>query len=151
VVVKEKRLALILDLIARKVGHTQAQLLRNLRAHGYRVDQSTLSRDLAELGIRKQAGQYVLVTPVEKNGSPGPSDFSTVVRRFTPCGPHLVVINTVVGQAQPVAVAIDSVSEPAVAATLAGDDTVFVATKNRRTQTVVLRRFKQWFGEKHEN
>ena len=34
--------------------------------------------------------------------------------------------------------------------TLAGDDTVFVATKNRRSQTVALRRLEQWFEDKHE-
>jgi arginine repressor len=73
-----------------------------------------------------------------------------VVRRFTGCGPHLVVVTTDIGQAQAVAVSIDRAGEPAVVATLAGDDTVFVATRSRRTQAVVLRRLEQWFGDKHE-
>ena len=150
VVGKEERLALILRLARGGAAHTQAQLMRGLRARGHHVDQSTLSRDLAELGIRKTAGRYVPPAGPENPKPPKLSDYAAVVRRFTTCGPHLTVISTVVGQAQPVAVAIDSAREPAIAATLAGDDTLFVATKSRRTQAVALRRLKHWFGDKHE-
>lgn len=147
---KEKRLALILRLLCGGAAHTQAQLMRSLRARGHRVDQSTLSRDLAELGIRKSAGRYVPPTGPKSAKPSKVSDYAAVVRRFTTCGPHLTVINTVVGQAQPVAVAIDAAAEPAIVSTLAGDDTLFVATKSRRTQAVALRRLRHWFGEKHE-
>jgi transcriptional regulator of arginine metabolism len=150
VVSKEERLALILRLVRGGKARTQAELLRGLRARGERVDQSTLSRDLAELGIRKAGGRYVISAGVENATPPKLTDFAGVVKRFTTCGPHLTVISTVVGQAQAVAVAVDAAAEPAIAATLAGDDTVFVATKNRRTQAVALRRLKQWFGDKHE-
>lgn len=147
---KEERLALIRRLVRDRRARTQADLLRNLRSAGERVDQSTLSRDLLELGIRKAGGRYVLPQRVEHAGEPKLTDLAGVVKRFTTCGPHLTVVSTVVGQAQAVAVAIDTTKEPAIAATLAGDDTVFVATKNRRTQAVALRRLKQWFGDKHE-
>ncbi len=150
VVNKEERLALILRLVHRGKARTQADFLRGLRARGKRVDQSTLSRDLAELGIRKAGGCYVLPARAEDSRPPTLTDFAGVVKRFTTCGPHLTVITTVVGQAQAVAVAMDATAEPAIVATLAGDDTVFVATKNRRTQAVALRRLKQWFGDKHE-
>ena len=147
---KEERLALIRRLVRERRARTQAELLRNLRSAGERVDQSTLSRDLVELGIRKAGGHYVLPRSVEQAGEPKLTDLAGVVKRFTTCGPHLTVVSTVVGQAQAVAVAIDKATEPAIAATLAGDDTVFVATKNRRRQAVTLRRLKQWFGDKHE-
>jgi len=147
---KEERLALIRRLVRERRAHTQAELLRNLRVAGRRVDQSTLSRDLVELGIRKAGGRYVLPRHVEQAEEPQLTDLAGVVKRFTTCGPHLTVVSPIVGQAQAVAVAIDTTMEPAIAATLAGDDTVFVATKNRRTQAVALRRLKQWFGDKHE-
>lgn len=148
---KEERLALIRRLVRERRARTQAELLRNLRSAGERVDQSTLSRDLVELGIRKAGGRYVLPSRVEEHaGELKLTDLAGVVKRYTTCGPHLTVVSTVVGQAQAVAVAIDTATEPAIAATLAGDDTVFVATKNRRTQAVALRRLKQWFGDKHE-
>jgi transcriptional regulator of arginine metabolism len=150
VVNKEERLALILRLVRSGKARTQAELLRGLRACGKRVDQSTLSRDLAELGICKAGGRYVLPARAEDSRPPTLTDFAGVVKRFTACGPHLTVVTTVVGQAQAVAVAVDAAAEPAIVATLAGDDTVFVATKNRRTQAVALRRLKQWFGDKHD-
>ena len=77
-------------------------------------------------------------------------DFGAAVERFTTCGPHLAVVFTGVGLAASVAVAIDSQNESAVTATLAGDDTVFIATKSRRAQAVVIRRLKTWFGDKYE-
>jgi len=130
---------------------TQAALLKKLRAHGVRVDQSTLSRDLEELGIRKSGGVYAPAAPaVAEPGTPTPADYAAVVRRFTTCGPHLIVVGTVIGQAQAVAVSIDTANDSSVAGTLAGDDTIFIATRTRRGQVVALRRLQQWFGDKHE-
>ena len=125
---------------------TQRELLARLVAKGLKVDQSTLSRDLAELGVRKSGGQYVLSGARQ----PGPTqlDYAAVVRTFLPCGPHLIVVRTAVGQAQPVALAIDGAEEPSMVATLAGDDTIFVATKSKKTQAVALRRLETWFGDK---
>jgi transcriptional regulator of arginine metabolism len=124
-------------------------LLAALRRRGHEVDQSTLSRDLTELGIRKIGGRYVL----RPAGEPATSqvDHAASVRRFTTCGPNLIVVSTGVGAAQPVALAIDGAGDASIAATLAGDDTIFIATGSRRTQTVALRRLKQWFGDKHEH
>ncbi len=147
---REERLALTRRLVRQQALRTQGELLRSLRAAGAKVDQSTLSRDLAELGIRKAAGRYVLPTAAERLTPPGLADLAGVVKRFTTCGAHLLAMSTVTGQAQAVAVAIDAVAEPSIVATLAGDDTVFLATKNRRTQAIALRRLKQWFGDKHD-
>lgn len=131
---------------SRAIG-TQAKLLTVLRKVRMACNQATLSRDLGELGIRKSGGRYV--APGRAQREQVAVDFSGVVHGFVGCGPHLVVVRTAVGQAQPVAVAIDAKSDSAIAATLAGDDTIFVVTKNRRSQTVALRRLEQWFGEKH--
>ena len=125
---------------------TQQELLDKLKAKGIRIDQSTLSRDLAELGARKSGGRYVL--PEVSETAPTQVDYGAAVRSFQPCGPHLIVISTDVGQAQPVALMIDLANETSVVATLAGDDTIFVATKSRKTQAVALRRLETWFGDK---
>jgi arginine repressor len=45
---------------------------------------------------------------------------------------------------------MDRQDEPAFVATLAGDDTIFIATKNSKTQAVALRRLEAWFGDKRE-
>jgi transcriptional regulator of arginine metabolism len=127
---------------------TQQELLDALAAKGLSVDQSTLSRDLVEVGARKRDGRYQCVA--EDNDDVSQVHYGPMVRSFLPCWPHLIVIRTEIGQAQPVALAIDGKKDPSVAATLAGDDTIFVATRNRKTQTVALRRLQTWFGDKRE-
>jgi transcriptional regulator of arginine metabolism len=151
---KDVRQAAILELAQAGQTRTQTELLEALRVRRIKVDQSTLSRDLAELNVRKSGGRYrLLPNGVGGNGSAdgnGGLDYSAAVRRFTTCGPHMIVVNTGVGQAQPVSLEIERAGEPSITATLAGDDTIFIATKNRRSQVVALRRLTQWFGEKYE-
>jgi transcriptional regulator of arginine metabolism len=139
----------ILGLLEKHTIGTQEALHRALRKVGVEVDQSTLSRDLRELGVKKVDGRYVQPPPPADRAAA--SGLGGVVRTVTPCGPHLVVLKTVVGQAQPVALAIDARRDAAIVATLAGDDTVFIATRNRKAQAVALRRLHQWFGEHVEN
>lgn len=157
---REQRQRAIAEVVAAEVVGTQQALRAALRQRGFRVDQSTLSRDLHEMGIRKAGGRYV--RPVGAGAGTGAGsagdgeavgvvDYRGAVRSFLVCGPHQIVIRTAVGQAQPVALAIDAKEEPSIAATLAGDDTVFVATKNRKTQSVALRRLVAWFGDKRES
>jgi transcriptional regulator of arginine metabolism len=127
---------------------TQAELRKALRIGGMAVEQSTLSRDLVEVGIRKAGGRYVLpAAPAQMQEEPA---FGAAVVNYTTCGPHLIVIRTTMGAAQPLAVKIDRGDEPSITATLAGDDTIFLATKNRRSQVVALRRLEHWFGDKHD-
>lgn len=145
---KDERQAAIRELIQAGTFRTQAELRKALRTRRFVVDQSTLSRDLVELNIRKSGGTYILNGPTRP--APSALDFAAAVLRFCTCGPNLIVIRTGVGQAQPVAVRIESAGEPAITATLAGDDTIFVATKSRRAQVVALRRLTAWFGDKHE-
>lgn len=147
---KERRQTAIRSLVRRVNIRTQADLTVQLRARGLEVDQSTLSRDLAELGIRKAGGRYTLpgATPEDQQRE---IDYSPVVHSYTACGPNIIVIKTDVGSAQPVAISIEAREEPAIVATLAGDDTIYVTTKSKRTQTVALRRLADWFGVKNEH
>lgn len=145
---KDERQAAILSLVEDGPVDTQALIIKELTRQSIKVDQSTLSRDLTELGIRKRGGRYRVTEKISP--SAGGVDYSAAVRRFVVCGPNLIVVSTDVGQAQPVALAIEQAEDPSVVATLAGDDTIFVATKNQRTQSVALRRLAMWFGEKHE-
>ncbi len=149
-VAKHRRLEAIRRIVQVRTISTQTQLRRALADRGFLADQATISRDLAELGIRKVAGRYAAGnSPGARRRVESVGSLAGVVRSFGGCGPHLVVIHTLVGRAQAVAVAIDSAEEPSIFATLAGDDTVFLATKSRRTQAVALRRLEHWFGEKH--
>jgi len=145
---KDGRHQAIRQLLERGGVPGQSELLKELRKQRIRVDQSTLSRDLRELGVRKVDGVYVVVEPHEE--TPPPPDHSQAVRGFRTCGPHLIVLRTAVGQAQPVGVFLDAQRDCGLAGTIAGDDTIFVATTSRMTQTVALRWFRKWFGESNE-
>jgi transcriptional regulator of arginine metabolism len=56
------------------------------------------------------------------------------------------VVCTRPGLAQTVALALDSMNMPEVTGTVAGDDTVFVATPSRRSQRNLERRFGRLIG-----
>ncbi len=146
---REQRQQAIRNILSSRSIGTQRELLAALEEAGQVADQSTLSRDLAELAVRKVGGRYELPSD-EPPPTDAAFDFNAAVLSYAVCGPNLIVIRTQIGQAQPVALGIDGRAEPSIVATLAGDDTIFVATKTRKTQAVALRRLEAWFGDKRE-
>ena len=137
------------DLLAKIIReHTvgrQAELVELLRKLGHPATQSSVSRDLRELGAAKLGDRYVLG---DDAGSPR-SDFSTL-RQFVSgrltAGANLTVLKTHVGSAQSVAVAIDSARWPEVVGTISGDDTIFIATVGAREQRQLGERLHAIFG-----
>jgi transcriptional regulator of arginine metabolism len=111
----------------------QTELVAMLRKHGHVATQSSVSRDLRELGVAKMGDRYVL----PETAIPVQNDFSTlrqfVNARFT-AGTNLTILKTAVGSAQSVAVAIDTAQWPEVIGTISGDDTIFIATAGARAQ-----------------
>lgn len=120
-------------IIGRMPVGRQGDLVRLLGRAGHRATQSSVSRDLRELGVAKQGDQYVLLD----NSTPVESDFGAVaafVRDVRTAGPNLVVIRTTAGAAQSVAIVLDHAEWPEVVGTLSGDDTIFVATAGAAPQ-----------------
>ena len=123
----------------------QADLVRLLKKEGHDVTQSSVSRDLRDLGVLKASGRYVL-PPDEITRANG--DFGSLaqfVRELRSAGPSLTVLRTTIGAAQSVAVAIDKAQWPEVAGTLSGDDTIFIATSNLRAQQELISRLRTLF------
>jgi transcriptional regulator of arginine metabolism len=119
----------------------QAELVRLLKREGHAVTQSSVSRDLRDLGVAKVGDRYVLA----EDAAAPVADLSVVaafVRAVTPAGPNLTVIRTTIGSAQSVALAIDRARWPEVVGTLSGDDTIFIATGTARAQRAVLDRLR---------
>ena len=119
----------------------QAELVRLLKREGYVVTQSSVSRDLRDLGVAKVGDRYVLA----EDAAAPVAELSVVapfVREVTPAGPNLIVIRTTIGSAQSVALAIDRARWPEVVGTLSGDDTIFIATGTARAQRTVLDRLR---------
>ena len=134
----ERRRAL-LKILREGRAATQGQLVAGLRDAGYDVTQATVSRDLQELGaIKVRAGDevaYRFPDDVPRLRSPH-RDVITELADFaidvTPAA-TLVIVKTLPGHASAVARAIDLAGLPAVAGTIAGDDTIFVATPDETT------------------
>jgi transcriptional regulator of arginine metabolism len=129
-------------IISRSPVGRQQDLVRLLGKAGHPATQSSISRDLRELGVAKQGDRYVL--PDES--APALDDFATVaafVRDWRPAGPCLTVIRTTAGAAQSVAIVLDRADWPDVVGTLSGDDTIFVATAGSAAQRRLLARLRE--------
>ena len=131
---RRERQGAILRLVRDQELGTQAELAEALHAAGYDVVQTTVSRDIADLGlvkVRAPSGRLVYAPPGPDLVARG-SELRAAVRRwalsFEPTG-NLLVIVTPSGYASPLAQVLDEVSPPAVAGTIAGENTIFVAVR----------------------
>ena len=115
---------------------TQQSLVDALVALGFVATQSSVSRDLKDLGAIKTGNGYQL--PGADNDAHSADDevarVSDLLRDLQPAGPHLLVIKTAIGAAQRVALALDRCGWPEIVGNVGGDDTVFVATGNAGDQ-----------------
>lgn len=147
---QEARRRALKSILRRRRPRTQQDLVDALRERGFEITQSSLSRDLVSLGAHKVDGVYGL-TGDDEGGADGGQVYPTLaelqpfVRWVKPAGPNLLVVSTRPGLAQTVALALDSMAMPEVVGTIAGDDIVFVATPQRRTQRSLEKRFERLF------
>jgi transcriptional regulator of arginine metabolism len=135
----------ILRLLRSGIVQRQSDLAQLLRRDGFTATQSSISRDLRELGALKAGGRYLL-PPDEISRANG--DFGALaqfVRSVRTAGPSLTVIRTTIGAAQSVAVAIDKAEWPEVVGTISGDDTIFIATGGSRAQQRLGERLQSVF------
>ena len=140
-----ERRSAIVRILREGLVRKQENLVLLLKNEGHEVTQSSVSRDLRDLGVLKASGRYVL-PPEEVTRANG--DFGMLaqfVRGLKRAGPSLTVLKTTVGAAQSVAVAIDKAEWPEVAGTISGDDTIFIATANSRAQDELLGRLQSIF------
>ncbi len=140
-----ERRGAIMRILRAGLVRKQQDLVRLLKKEGHDVTQSSISRDLRDLGVLKASGRYVL-PPDELQRANG--DFATLaqfVRELRRAGPSITVLRTTIGAAQSVAVAIDKAEWPEVAGTISGDDTIFIATANTRAQEELITRLRALF------
>jgi len=136
---RDRRHREILALLRKRRVASQAEIVAALRRRGVGATQPSVSRDLQELGIVKVGGHY-LTPPVRQTPPRELAEAAHFVRTVRPAGPHLAVVLTVVGSAQTVALALDHAGFPEVVGTVAGDDTIFVATATAADQKLFLQR-----------
>ena len=123
----------ILELAHEAPLPNQQELCKVMARHGFPVTQATLSRDLNELRLVKTTEGYILPNG---DGSPEPVPaVSRVVREFVRevrRAQNLLVVKTIPGSAQPVAVAVDAEGWDSIVGTVAGDDTLLVICGNNK-------------------
>ena len=141
---RRKRLLKILELISTRPVRTQDELAEALSAEGWKVTQSSVSRDITALKLVKVDGAYQ--RPARIAAVPEHPDERRIcegVLTADPAGDALLVLHTPAGEANRVAVAIDRLAWPDVIGTIAGDDTIFLAVKHGAAQQRILRRLRQ--------
>ena len=131
---KFERQGVILRLVSEQELSTQTELADALHEAGFDAVQTTVSRDVADLGlvkVRNVDGRLVYAPPGAADLS-RLGELASALRRWAlsilPTG-NLVVIQTPPGYANALARAIDGAGLADVAGTVAGDDTIFVAAR----------------------
>jgi len=147
---RDRRRSAILGLLKRGRFASQEELAEKLAHKGIATTQPSLSRDLRELGVGKVGGRYVLAGADDADGAGALDEVLDFVREVKTAGPHLVVVATTVGAAQPVAIAFDGARFSEVVGTVAGDDTIFVACRSAVEQRRFLDRLRRLLGERRE-
>ena len=148
---KARRQAVILELVDREALHSQDHLRRRLHRRGFDTTQATISRDIKALGLVKRAGDGAYQRPGVDTTNPqtartalerATAEFLRRAERVQ----QLVVIRTGVGQAQPLALAIDRAQLAEAVGTIAGDDTILIVARDGRRAAALVRRLEGYAG-----
>jgi len=137
----EQRRDAIRQLLLAGPAKTQDSLVAALTKTGYSATQSSVSRDLREIGAIKTAQGYELPSG-HRDDDDQLAAVAELLRTIQPAGPNLLVVRTAIGAAQRVALAFDRCNWPEVIGNIGGDDTVFVATESGTTQKNLITRIE---------
>jgi transcriptional regulator of arginine metabolism len=131
---KFERQGAILRLVSEQKLATQSELAAALRDAGFDAVQTTVSRDIAQLGlvkVRDAEGRLVYALPgvADLNRL---NELASALRRWATdvvSSGSLAIVKTPPGYAQGLALALDAAAFADVVGTVAGDDTIFVAAR----------------------
>jgi transcriptional regulator of arginine metabolism len=135
---RRERQAAILEIVGDRAISTQGELVTALRDAGHDVVQTTVSRDVHELGlskVRAPSGRLVYAAP-------GTGDMDrtraivSAMRRYAisvEATGNILVVTTPSGYANALAQTFDENPHPGIAGTLAGDNAIFIAAREGTT------------------
>ena len=141
----------ILELINKYPITTQEELIEYLRADGYDVTQSTVSRDIKQLRLTKVLladGKYrYQASPSAEKGAKNnfKAIFSSSVVEAEQAM-NIVVLKTFSGMAQAACAALDMMSFDEIVGTLAGEDTIIVVCRNEADAAECIKTFRNYIG-----
>ena len=141
----------ILELINKYPITTQEELIEYLRADGYEVTQSTVSRDIKQLRLTKTLlpdGKYRYQAS-QSSDKGAKNNFRSIFGSSVISidrAINIVVIKTFSGMAQAACAALDMMSFDAVVGTLAGDDTVMVVCRDEANAEICVENFRSYLN-----
>lgn len=138
---QERRKA-ILDILRNRRVARQSELVRLLKERGIRVTQSSVSRDLQQLGITKLDSGYQQLTQPDLQADRDAATVAHLLCEVRTAGGNLTVVKTMEGAAQRVALYLDRSGWREIVGTVSGDDTIFVATRGGAEQRRLLVRLR---------
>jgi transcriptional regulator of arginine metabolism len=143
--VQDQRRKAIVETLATLPARKQADIAKALRKQGFRVTQSSISRDLKALGIVRAQGVYHLPSPKGDESHLG--KMQEYVHRVRSAGPYMLVFETTSGTAKAVLVALKAAGWAEIKGMIAEDDTIFVATDNVYDTRLLLQRMRRVIGQ----
>jgi transcriptional regulator of arginine metabolism len=149
---KPKRHRALREILSHERIGDQVDLLAALKKKGIQTTQATISRDFREMGVVKvpvAPGVYAYRTEAAAAPSPGGPNLNNLFRAVVTDikgTSHLVVVKTIPGNANGVAIQIDALKEPAILGTVAGDDTILVVVDTEVHRKAIERGFRARLG-----
>ncbi len=150
---KRARQQALMELVRTEPLASQHEIRDRLASIGYEATQSTISRDLEELGlvrVRDGGGHLRYARPTEASATGNGHRLRTLLSEFlisVDSSGNLVVAKTTPGAANAVAEAVDRAGVDGVIGTIAGDDTILLIAAEGAKGRAVARRLQELAGE----
>lgn len=133
----------IRTIVRRERIRTQRDLVEHLKQAGFSCTQATVSRDIADMGLRKlPEGVYVLAEDIHLQRMI--AELVEDVMRSQ----QLVLVKTTAGGGQGVAAALDAASIDEILGSIAGDDTILIVTADESDAQAVVRGLEKFRSHK---
>ena len=145
----------ILELIDSEAVSNQDEIVERLRQRNIQATQATVSRDVKRLGLVKTpaggGGGYRYSAPAVRPRSTqrGRRQLKMMCEQFVTKiepGGALLVLKTLSGRANAVAVALDECRIEEIVGTIAGDDTILVIARSDRRAAELVKRLEEYAG-----
>jgi transcriptional regulator of arginine metabolism len=144
----------ILELIESEEVSNQDEIVERLRARHIQATLATVSRDVKRLGLVKtQAGgggyRYAAPAVRPRSTQRGRRQLKVACEQFltkVEPGGALLVLRTLTGRANALAVALDECRLDEIVGTIAGDDTILVIARDQRDRDKVRKFFEEMVG-----
>lgn len=132
---KGQRHMRIREIITNNDIETQEELVDMLKEAGYNVTQATISRDIKELHLVKvplQDGRYKYSLPADQRFNPLQKLQRALSDSFISIDgvSHFLMLKTLPGNGNAIAVLIDHLDWPEILGTLSGDDTILIIVRS---------------------